>query len=299
MRPMRLKRAALFVHRWMGVTFCLLFAWWFLSGIFMMYWDFPEVSEPQRLARAQTLDVSRIARSPQEAYAALGLDQPPGRMVLAMFDGRPVYRFRANGGDQMVYADDAKPVMEFSRDMLARIASAWTGQPAAHARVKAAKEVDQWTVGGIFRALQPLWKYTWPNGEEVYVSEATGEVAQYTTRGSRLGAYLGPIPHWLYFTPLRKNGRLWSKIVIWLSAVATFVALFGLVLTTNSKGALYLPAVVAMRANPLLRVFAGRLLAAGKPKMTVVGAVMRKLLHQAYGVLKNATPFNPNLEPTA
>jgi transposase len=64
------------------------------------------------------------------------------------------------------------------------------------------------------------------------------------------------------------------------------------------RRALYLPAVSAMRFNPILRVFAARLLAAGKPKMAVVGAVMRKLLHQAYGVLKHATPFNPNLEFT-
>jgi transposase len=64
------------------------------------------------------------------------------------------------------------------------------------------------------------------------------------------------------------------------------------------RRALYLPAVVAMRANPILRAFAVRLLAAGKSKMAVVGAVMRKLLHQAYGVLKHATPFNPNLEIT-
>ena len=64
------------------------------------------------------------------------------------------------------------------------------------------------------------------------------------------------------------------------------------------RRALYLPAVSAMRFNPILRAFAARLLAAGKPKMAVVGAVMRKLLHQAYGVLKHATPFNPNLEFT-
>jgi len=64
------------------------------------------------------------------------------------------------------------------------------------------------------------------------------------------------------------------------------------------RRALYLPAVVAMRANPILRAFAARLLAAGKPKMAVVAALMRKLLHQAYGVLKHATPFNPNLEIT-
>lgn len=63
------------------------------------------------------------------------------------------------------------------------------------------------------------------------------------------------------------------------------------------RRALYLPAVVALRANPLLHVFAQRLLAAGKPKMSVVGAVMRKLLHQAHGVLKHNQPFDPNYAP--
>lgn len=64
------------------------------------------------------------------------------------------------------------------------------------------------------------------------------------------------------------------------------------------RKALYLPAVVAMRCNPILRLFAQRLLERGKPKMAVVGAVMRKLLHQAHGVLKHGQPFNPNYAPT-
>lgn len=62
--------------------------------------------------------------------------------------------------------------------------------------------------------------------------------------------------------------------------------------------ALYLPAVVAMRANPILQKFAQRLLDHGKPKMAVVGAIMRKLLHQAHGVLKHAQPFDPNYVST-
>jgi hypothetical protein len=41
-------------------------------------------------------------------------------------------------------------------------------------------------------------------------------------------AYAGPVAHWLYFTPLRKNPQLWSRIVIWLSGAATVVALLGL-----------------------------------------------------------------------
>jgi transposase len=60
---------------------------------------------------------------------------------------------------------------------------------------------------------------------------------------------------------------------------------------------LYLPAVAAMRFNPLLKRFAARLRERGKPPMVIVGAVMRKLLHQAYGVLKHQRPFDSNYAP--
>ena len=59
--------------------------------------------------------------------------------------------------------------------------------------------------------------------------------------------------------------------------------------------ALYFPALVAMRFNPPLAAFAARLRAGGKHKMVVVAAVMRKLLHMAYGVLKHQRPFDPQL----
>jgi hypothetical protein len=52
---------------------------------------------------------------------------------------------------------------------------------------------------------------------------------QYTTRASRLGGYLGPVAHWLYFTPLRTNGELWSRIVIWASGIGTLMAISGLI----------------------------------------------------------------------
>lgn len=59
--------------------------------------------------------------------------------------------------------------------------------------------------------------------------------------------------------------------------------------------ALYFPALTAIRFNPVLRALAKRLQAAGKPKMVVVGAAMRKLLHIAYGVLKHQRPFDPSM----
>ena len=60
------------------------------------------------------------------------------------------------------------------------------------------------------------------------------------------------------------------------------------------RKALYWPAIVAIRHNPVLAAFARRLREAGKPKMVVIAAVMRKLLHLAFGVLKHQRPFDPN-----
>ncbi len=61
------------------------------------------------------------------------------------------------------------------------------------------------------------------------------------------------------------------------------------------RKALYMPALVAIKYNAPLRHFALRRSAAGKPKMSIVCAVMRKLLHIAFGVLKHQMPFNPSL----
>jgi transposase len=58
------------------------------------------------------------------------------------------------------------------------------------------------------------------------------------------------------------------------------------------RHALYFPALTAIRCNPVLRAFAARLRANGKRPMVIVAAVMRKLLHVAYGVLKHQRPFD-------
>jgi len=213
----------------MGVAFCLLFAWWFVSGIFMMYWDYPSVSPADRLERAPILDAAQVKLSPAEAYSALSSDQPPGSARLEVFDGRPAYYFRTGGSEAIVYADTGMQQDVFPAELNLRTAAAWTGQPASAAKVEAVTEPDQWTLEGDVRNLLPLWKYSWPNGDQVYLSESTGEVVQFTTRLSRIFAHLGPIPHWLYYTPLRKNGSLWSRVVIWSSGIATVAALMGLI----------------------------------------------------------------------
>ncbi len=65
------------------------------------------------------------------------------------------------------------------------------------------------------------------------------------------------------------------------------------------RKALYFPALTAKQHNPHLRPFAQRLRDAGKAKMTVVAAVMRKLLVLIFAILKSGHPYDPNYQFTA
>ena len=58
---------------------------------------------------------------------------------------------------------------------------------------------------------------------------------------------------------------------------------------------LYFPAMSAMRYNPAAKAIAERLKASGKTGKVVIGAVMRKMIHWMFGVLKSGRPFDPKL----
>lgn len=60
------------------------------------------------------------------------------------------------------------------------------------------------------------------------------------------------------------------------------------------RTAFYMPALNAIRFNPIVRALAERLRKRGKSEMTIIGAAMRKLLNLAYGVLKTGKRFDPN-----
>lgn len=90
-----------------------------------------------------------------------------------------------------------------------------------------------------------------------------------------LVAYAGLCPH------QQQSGNQAS--VSWLSKQGS----------ARIRKVLYFPALSAKSHNPHLRRFAERLTAAGKAKMVVVAAVMRKLLVLVYAILKSGRPYDP------
>jgi transposase len=94
----------------------------------------------------------------------------------------------------------------------------------------------------------------------------------------QLAAYAGLTPrHRTSGTSLKGKSRL-SKIG-----------------SSTLRKALYFPAIVAKNHNPVLKAFAQKLAKKGKHTMVIIGAIMRKLLHIIFGVLKHKLPFNPSL----
>jgi transposase len=65
------------------------------------------------------------------------------------------------------------------------------------------------------------------------------------------------------------------------------------------RRALYWPAITALRCSPFFQAWAESLRQRGKCKMSVICAVMRKLVHLAYGVLKTGMPFDPEWAKSA
>jgi transposase len=61
------------------------------------------------------------------------------------------------------------------------------------------------------------------------------------------------------------------------------------------RKALYMPAMCTLYKTEWGKRFRERLEAAGKPPMLIIGAMMRKLIHVAFGVLKSGKNFDPAL----
>jgi len=61
------------------------------------------------------------------------------------------------------------------------------------------------------------------------------------------------------------------------------------------RKALYMPAMATLYRTAWGKLFRDRLAAAGKPPKLIIGAMMRKLVHVAYGVLKSGKSFDPAL----
>ena len=221
------KRWLFYIHRWLGVTTCLLSVMWFLSGLVMLYVPFPAWSDEQRIETLPPIAGDAVKVLPDEALARSGLTRIANRFPAGDGGAAP-----CTVSLPAASTSPCRPSRARRRQRQRGRCTRNGRDGKAGSRIERVKSIDydQWTVTRRYDPHRPLYRLELGDGAgtNVYVSSRTGEIVQDTTRGERAWNWLGAVPHWIYFAPLRKDADLWHQVVIWLSGPMAVGAIAGM-----------------------------------------------------------------------
>jgi len=222
-------RLLLLVHRYLGIAVGLLMVMWCLSGVVMMYHSYPALGESARLKHLAPLEWRECCKI-SETF--LTKTTPAGHAAIEMLAGRPVLYLDPKVAPRPVDLLTGSFIDGISGEQAATVARSFAGQAHGAPRLLGLIGGDQWTVAGDLNADRPLFHFALDDvsGTELYVSSITGRAVQITTARERFWNWLGAVPHWLYFSELRRNAWAWSQVVIYASLLGCFLAGIGIYL---------------------------------------------------------------------
>lgn len=234
------KRFNYLVHRWIGITLGLLMASWFVSGIVLMYYPWPEPTESHQLEVLQPLPLRAGLIGFRAAAAGMPDSVVGGRLMV--WAGRPVYqlwRERRRFVEPLTIVDARSgarlgPVADSDAVHAARTFVADAGGVASVRRIDLMSHGDHYMMAGEYRVNFPADRVLFadPHHTAVYVSRATGAVFGVVTSLTRLTTWTGTVPHWLYFQWLYTRPALWTWTNLILPGVAILLAMTGIILGT-------------------------------------------------------------------
>src|SRR5947209_11898787 len=99
--------AIVLAHRWLGIAFCLLFAMWFATGIVMHFVPFPSLTEAERFAGLEPVEVGETITAVADAVAASGIADAT-RVRLTRRSNGPVYVVSGPSRLRAVRASDGR-----------------------------------------------------------------------------------------------------------------------------------------------------------------------------------------------
>lgn len=213
---------------------CLLFALWFASGIVMMYVEYPELTEEERLDNLLPLDSSQITIDPSTALALANPSEAFSRFSLISVLGRPAYQFNIPGsGLKTVFADSGEVLNGLSEAQALQAAehSGFT-KPDTELIYDGVRDFDQWSVSTSLNVSRPLHRIKLQDaaGTVLYISDKTGNVVRDTNRTEMLWNWVGSFIHWIYPWQLRQNASLWADVIIYLSLIGIFSVITGAII---------------------------------------------------------------------
>ena len=221
------------LHRILGTLLSILFLMWFLTGIVMIYHGFPSANREEKLAKLGNIQDESL---PSVSEVMARTEQPDSvkGIIVNNYLGNTNFILSTSKGREVVAADSARQPSEIDGDYIRKVAALWCD--AKVIKIDTLSDLEQWIPFGRLRDDLPIYKFYFgdDNQTQLYISSATGEVLQCTTHSERVWSWLGPIPHWIYFTWLRQNADLWKNVIIWISLLGIFMLFAGFYIAIRS-----------------------------------------------------------------
>lgn len=223
-----MKRLLYLIHRWVGVSACLLMVVWLLSGLVMLFVGYPKLLPQERLQHLPRLDRPGCCVSVEQALAHSSAPAAVQQIRLTSIAGQPRYRLKE--GDGRLRVVDAKTGQGLDTvDQATVLASARAFVPGADGHLLDRVDDDRWSHSGALNAHRPLHRVLMddPAATLLYVSSTTGEVVMDVSRSEGLWNFVGAWLHWLYMFRDGSRDPFWSWLIIVLSTIGTVSAMTG------------------------------------------------------------------------
>jgi uncharacterized iron-regulated membrane protein len=248
---LRWKRLNYLVHRWIGIVLGIQVLAWFVSGIAMMYYPYPEVTESKQLALLDAFEPADDLIGFRAAYEASLADlkkrrQPTMQVLefnavgarLMRWDGRLAYELWHDGGSEpnalaVVDGRTGEVLTPISPDTAARVARVAVSPLWRLDRVELLPRGDNYMMfGGEHSEGFPVYRVRFADDSAtaVYVGMETGHIYEVVDRVTRFTTWVGFVPHYLYFMWLYQHYTLWTWLNYIFPAMATVAALAGIIL---------------------------------------------------------------------
>jgi hypothetical protein len=214
------------LHRILGTVLCILFLAWFLSAFVMMYHGFPKITEKDKIAHLDRISENLPGMSDvTKRIPAIDTIQT---VTLNRYMNQTVFHITTNNDKYDLPADSTQTTPPINGEYIRKVATLWCHAPII--KIDTLNQLDQFIPFGKLKKELPIYKFHFADAERhiIYIGSKSGDALQSTDNSSRFWAWMGPIPHWVYFTWLRQNAELWSWVVIILAAFGCLMVIAGL-----------------------------------------------------------------------
>lgn len=223
----RIKAFFFSLHRVSGVIISALFFMWFVTGLVLIYHSFPNVEDSQLNEKKEVLP-SHLPPL-EEVLSRLSDTTKIRHLRIYQFQEQTLFDVNTKKSTYTFCADSIQKVKPITSETIAQTVSQWVNAPIL--KIDTLNNRDQWIMYSTYMDKMPIYKFYFDDEEEhqLYIEAQTAEVLQFTDKTERLWAWLGAIPHKLYFPVLRQHTELWIKVLTTLGVVGIIASITGMI----------------------------------------------------------------------